>query len=312
MLSFKTIRIDQIILIISILMPLILKNDTANPLTCFESFKQLSLNSFCERIDKRWKFVLHRDSNYGLFNNYLDGTEVRILEQRNRSFLINHPLTHAYNQGQILPVDGYILCSPYINEELFKGSKFFHLNIHFKGMFDQKLCNSFYKLLSSLKSHKNNIKNPEFEFKKIVHKKFTHYIFDSKLWGMYQETDYRNPNGVVDNLYELEEKIKDLKANHCFSSFLTKTTTLLLDNLTAMGIFKGNGYDLKLYPDLVSFLFPFVMLEKPLLDLDEMGFVIYGYDFREVMNSELSFLFNLEKIKDLLEMGGIFIRTIII
>lgn len=236
-----------------------------------DEYRSVVLREMEHVISPQLCAVVEKDCNFGIFNKALEsektGEDVGIFRKAWGRLVFDANLTERYLDGGKMPsAFGYVLFSPYLSTEDFGGCECFHYTYSVEDRFAGKVKEIFYKILDALKdSQLDELQNDLVGFRREVGAHSTYYEFSLLGCGQYIATELGEEPGegsseIMRDLLEIKERIRALKGRVSQAGLVNEATSMLLEMLRMRGILKA-GVDLEEFPDVVSVLFPYKMLD---------------------------------------------------
>jgi len=281
----------------------------------FEEIQSIISSSFC--------IVARKDSNFGIFNGVLEScgindNEVYFLVKKNNKYVVNQEISQLYRSKSPIPkVKTYVLTSPWIDPEQFKDHKHLFYTITVKDYITSSIKLEILKILAFL----NRLDEAEivlsngFYAKKTVNEKFSHIKVSFDLIGTLEYTVYNTANSVMRKLKEISENTGKIGSFKSIGYFMTEVTEQILKLLFELGVFKSKSrksLNLKEYPDLIPIIMPYVMVDCSARFGDYARLLTVGFDLRHVLASNFEYLFDREKVMQIVDDGGVFLHSQIV
>lgn len=291
----------------------LLVKDLSN--SAFEEIQSIISPSFC--------IVVRKDSNFGIFNGVLESygindNEVYFLIKKNKKYVVNQEISQSYRSKSPIPKGKtYVLTSPWIDPEQFKDHKHLFYTITVKDCITSSINLEISKILAFL----NRLDEAEIVLsngcyaKKTVNEKFSHIKLSFDLIGTIEYTTYNTKNSTMTKLEEISENAGKIRSFKFIGYFMTEVTEQILKLLFEMGVFKLKSrkfLNLKEYPDLIPIIMPYVMVDCSAKFGDYAKLLTVGFDLRGALASNFEYLFDHEKVMQIIDDGGVYLHSRIV
>lgn len=268
-------------------------------------YRDFLFNRFEPVLNPKICIVVDKDCNYKIFNKVLGKEKIGFFKSSsNKKMAMDRHLTEMYIKGQDLPESHtYALLSPFISSKPFLKTKYFYTTYTHLNKVDDQTKTIFYNIVdylvnSGLESYNDDV----ITFKKESTDKYDLIIAKLKGCGSFVQTYYHKKNRIMNQLSTL--KLEDAK----YSNILDKITTEMIKILSSAGIFEKN-FSIEEFPDVIPLIFPLKMFDQFNLKGPVTQLITVGFDLRNCLKSDLSYLFNRKNTEKLIKEGGVWYFT---